>query len=107
MGQGASKTPPKPLRQREGHLAAFNGLEGYYREHVRGKSEGLSETPDFPVTVSKLITCERNYVFEPCCMLFALLIRGLLCIIRCCRHFVFYHGVGMFKGPEIKADAHS
>ena len=26
-----SETPPKPLRRREGHRAAFNGLEGYYR----------------------------------------------------------------------------
>ena len=89
--RGASETPPKPVRRREGHRAAFNGLEGYYRERVKGKSEGASETPDFPVTVSKLMTCERKYAFEPCCMLFASLIRGLLCIIRSHRHFVFYH----------------
>ena len=47
---------PKPLRRREGYRAAFNGLEGYYREHVKEKSEGASETPDLPVTVSKLMT---------------------------------------------------
>ena len=29
--RGTSETPPKPLRQREGHQAAINGLEGYYR----------------------------------------------------------------------------
>ena len=29
--QGTSVTPPKPLRRREGHRAANNGLEGYYR----------------------------------------------------------------------------
>ena len=28
--RGTSETPPKPLRRREGHRAAFNGLEGYY-----------------------------------------------------------------------------
>ena len=76
--RGTSETPPKPLRRREGHRAAFNGLEGYCREHVKGKSEGASETPDLPVTVSKLMTCERKYAFEPCCMLFASLIRRLL-----------------------------
>ena len=64
-----------------------------------GGERGTSETPDFPVTVSKLMTCERKYAFEPCCMLFASLIRGLLCIIRCRRHFVFCHGVGLFKRP--------
>ena len=26
--QGTSETPSKPLRRREGHRAAFNGLEG-------------------------------------------------------------------------------
>ena len=74
--RGTSETPPKPLRRREGHQAAINGFEGYYREHVKGKSEGTSETPDLLVTVSKLMTCERKYAFEPCCMLFASLIRG-------------------------------
>ena len=29
--RGTSESPPKPLRRREGHRAAFNGLEGYYR----------------------------------------------------------------------------
>ena len=29
--RGTSKTPPKPLRRREGCRAAINGLEGYYR----------------------------------------------------------------------------
>ena len=29
--RGTSETPPKPLRRREGHRAAFNGLEGCYR----------------------------------------------------------------------------
>ena len=72
--QGTSETPPKPLRRREGQQAAFNGLEGYYRYHVKRKSEGASETPDFPVTVSNLMTCERKYAFEPCCKLFASLI---------------------------------
>ena len=33
-------------------------------------------------------------------MLFASLIWGLLCIIRCRRHFVFYYGVGLFKRPQ-------
>ena len=51
------------------------------------------------ITVSKLMTCERKYAFEPCCKLFASLIRGLLCIIRCRRHFVFYHGVEIFWRP--------
>ena len=34
--RGTSETSPKPFRRREGHQAAFNGLEGYYREHVKG-----------------------------------------------------------------------
>ena len=58
---------PKPLRRREGHWLAFNGLEGYYREHMKGKSEGTSETPDFSVTVSREIqtrayTCPSDYL---------------------------------------------
>ena len=48
--RGTSETPPKPLRRREGHRAAFNGLEGYYREHVKGKSEGVSEERARPRT---------------------------------------------------------
>ena len=96
---GTSETPPEPLPRREGHRAAFNGLEGYYCLHVKGKSRGMSETPHLPVTVSKLMTCERKYAFEPCCMLFASLLRGLLRIIRCRSHFVFYQGVGLFKRP--------
>ena len=28
--RGTSETPFKPLRRREGHRIAFNGLEGYY-----------------------------------------------------------------------------
>ena len=48
--QGTSETPPKPLRQREGLRAAFNGLEGYYREHVKGKSEGASAERARPQT---------------------------------------------------------
>ena len=59
MAQGGerekSETPPKPLRRSEGHRAANNGLEGYHREHVNGKSEGASETPDLPITVSWII----------------------------------------------------
>ena len=39
----ASEIPPKPLRRRESHRVAINGLKGYYREHVKGKSEGASE----------------------------------------------------------------
>ena len=62
-----------------------------------GGKRGTSETPDLPVTVSKLMTCERKHAFEPCYMLFASLIRGLLCINRCRRHFILYHGVEMFK----------
>ena len=65
-----------------------------------GGERGTSETPDLPVTVSKLITCVRKYAFEPCCVLFASLIQGLLCIIRCRRHFDFYHEVGKFKRPK-------
>ena len=41
--RGTSETPPKPLRRREGHRAAINGLEGYYRERVKGKSETACE----------------------------------------------------------------
>ena len=48
--RGTSETPPKPLRRREGHRAAFNGLEGYCREHVKGKSEGASEERARPRT---------------------------------------------------------
>ena len=40
-----------------------------------GGERGTSETPDLPVTVSKPMTCERMYAFEPCCMLFASLLR--------------------------------
>ena len=29
--RGTSETPSKPLRRREDHGAAINGLEGYYR----------------------------------------------------------------------------
>ena len=49
-GRGTSETPPKPLRRREGHRAAFIGPEGYYREHVKGKSEGASEERARPRT---------------------------------------------------------
>ena len=117
--RGKSETPPKSLRRREGQREVISGLKGYCREHVKGKSKGASEERARPrpnpfgegrateqllmgsrvITVSKLMTCERKYAFEPCCMLFASLIRGLLCIIRCRRHFVFYHGVGLFKRP--------
>ena len=48
--RGTSETPPNPLRRREGHRAAFNGLEGCYREHVKGKSEGASEERARPRT---------------------------------------------------------
>ena len=48
--RGTSSPPPKPIRRREGHQAAFNGLEGYYREHVKGKSEGASEERARPCT---------------------------------------------------------
>ena len=30
-----SETPPKPLRRREGHRAAFNGLESYYSTRLK------------------------------------------------------------------------
>ena len=42
--------PPKPPRRREGHWAAVNGLEGYYREHVKGKSKEASEERARPRT---------------------------------------------------------
>ena len=41
--RGTSETQPKALRRRAGHRAAFNRLEGYYREHVKEKSEGARE----------------------------------------------------------------
>ena len=47
MGQGASET-------------AINGLEGYYLYHVKGESDGASKTPDLPVVISRLMTCERK-----------------------------------------------
>ena len=113
--RGTSETPPEPLRRREGRRGATNRLEDYYRwlrfitvedyyrceGEVRGGERGTSETPDLPVTVSKLMTCERKYAFEPCCMLFASLIRRLLCIIPCRRHFVLYHEGEFFIRPHI------
>ena len=41
--QGTSETPPKPLRQMEGYQAAFTALEGFYRWHVKWKSDRLSK----------------------------------------------------------------
>ena len=41
--RGKNETQPKTLRREEGQRAAFNGLEGYYRQHVKGKSEEASE----------------------------------------------------------------
>ena len=46
MGQGARETLPKHLKQRKGHRATINGLEGYYREHVKAKSEGARNKRD-------------------------------------------------------------
>ena len=54
--RGTSETPPKPLRRREGHRAAFNGLEGYYREHVKGKSEGARNERDPGLTRNRFKT---------------------------------------------------
>ena len=48
--RGTSETPPKPLRRREGHRAAINGLKDYYHEHVKGKSERASEEQARPRT---------------------------------------------------------
>ena len=60
---------------------------------------GTSETLDLPVTVSRLMTSERKYAFEPYCVLFASLIRRLLRNMLCCRHFVLYQGVAFFIKP--------
>ena len=44
---------------------------------ITEKKLGEKNSLILPITVSKLMTCERKYAFEPCCMLFASLIRGL------------------------------
>ena len=59
-GPGGERDPTQTLSAKGGPRAAINGLESYFREYVKGKSEVASETSDLPVAVSRLMTCERK-----------------------------------------------